>query len=77
MLPGDERERYRCKRAKNLRYKNNAFSAESVRQVAGGQRQGNHRRCDDQPDQPKRSCGMGARINLPFDSHGQHQTPGD
>ena len=77
MPPGNEREPYGRECAENLRDQNNSFSTESIRQMAGRQRQGNDRHCDDQPDQTKSGRRMRARVKLPFHCHRQHQTASD
>src|SRR5438094_3282272 len=77
MFPRNESERQGRNRAKDLRDKDDVFSTDSIRQMSGGQRQRDHWHCNDQSDQTKRSSRMGTRVKLPFNGHGQHQTPRD
>jgi hypothetical protein len=74
MFPGNQSEGQRHKRAQHLRDKDNVFSAKPIRQMAGWQGQRHHRDCDNEANEPERSCRMGKPINLPFHRHGQHQT---
>ena len=77
MFPRHDRQRHGCDCAKNLRDKNNALSAESIREMTSRQRQRNHRHCDNQTNESKCGRRMGARVKLPFNGHSQHQTTRD
>ena len=77
MLPGNKGERYGRECAENLRDQDDAFATESIRQMAGGQRQCNHRHSDDQSHEAECGRRMGARVDVPLHRHGKHETTGD
>src|SRR4029077_15358907 len=77
MFPRNQSKGQRRDRAQDLRDKDNVFSAESIRQMAGWQRKRNHWDGDRQANKPECSRRMGPGINLPFHRYGEHQSPGD
>ena len=77
MFPGNQRKCEGREPAKDLRHQDDMFSTESIRQMAGWQRQRHHRHGDDQTNQTERSSRMGARVNFPFHRYGQHEPAGD